>query len=134
MPDPEALARIDIDRQLEEAGWIVQDRHQMNFFAGEGVPIREVSIPGGGEADYLLVAGGKAIGILEAKAVGTTLKGVEIQTHRYAQVLPDHIPAWRLPLPMLYESTGKETQFTNLLEPHPRSRRVFSFHRPETLV
>jgi hypothetical protein len=28
MPDPEALARIDIDRQLEEAGWIVQNHHQ----------------------------------------------------------------------------------------------------------
>ncbi len=35
---------------------------------------------------------------------------------------------------MLYESTGKETRFTNLLEPEPRSRNVFSFHQPETLM
>ena len=53
MPDPEALARIDIDRQLEAAGWIVQDRHQLNIHAGPGVAVREVSIPGAGEADYL---------------------------------------------------------------------------------
>jgi type I restriction enzyme, R subunit len=133
MPDPEALARIEIDDLLAQAGWVVQDRNRLNLSAGEGVAIREVSIPGAGEADYLLVVGGKAIGILEAKAAGTTLKGVEVQTAGYAQTLPDHIPSWRLPLPMLYESTGKETQFTNLLDPEPRSRRVFSFHRPATL-
>ena len=133
MPDPEALAREEIDRQLALAGWIVQDRKALNLFAGEGVAIREVSIPGAGETDYLLVAGGRALGIVEAKPVGATLKGVEIQTQGYAQSLPGHIPVWRLPLPMLYESTGKETQFTNLLEPEPRSRRVFAFHRPDTL-
>ncbi len=133
MPDPEALAREEIDRQLALAGWIVQDRSALNLFAGAGVAIREVSLPGAGETDYLLVVGGRAVGIVEAKPVGATLKGVEVQTQGYAQALPGHIPVWRLPLPMLYESTGRETQFTNLLEPEPRSRRVFAFHRPETL-
>jgi len=133
MPDPEALAREEIDRQLALAGWIVQDRDQLNLFAGAGVAIREVSLPGAGETDYLLVAGGRTVGIVEAKPVGATLKGVEVQTQGYAQAMPGHIPVWRLPLPMLYESTGRETQFTNLLEPEPRSRRVFAFHRPETL-
>ena len=28
--------------------------------------------------------------------------------------------------------SGVETQFTNLLDPEPRSREVFTFHRPET--
>src|SRR5690606_26439785 len=32
-----------------------------------------------------------------------------------------------------YQSTGIETRFTNLLDPDPRSRQVFSFHRPRTL-
>lgn len=64
MPDPEALAREDIDRQLALAGWIVQDRDQLNIFAGEGVAIREVSIPGAGVTDYLLVTGGRAVGIV----------------------------------------------------------------------
>jgi type I site-specific restriction endonuclease len=115
MPDPD-LARIDIDHQLEEAGWIVQDRYQMNIFAGEGVPIREVSTPDAGEADYLLVAGGKAIGILEAKAVGTTLKGAENSVHGHgwfrsvvnqqvgqANVNDTKLKALRFPMPPLAE-------------------------------
>lgn len=134
MPDPEALAREDIDRQLELAGWCVQDYHHINLYASQGVAIREVSIPGAGEADYLLVAGRRAIGIVEAKPRGTTLTGVELQTRVYANGLPDHIQSWRLPLPMLYESTGVETRFTSLLDPEPKSRRVFGFHRPETLI
>ena len=134
MPEPEALARIAIDRQLAAAGWVVQDRDALNLFAGPGIAIREVSIPGAGEADYLLVAGRRAVGIVEAKAEGTTLTGVETQTRVYAEGQLDGIPAWTLPLPMLYESTGKETRFTNLLDPEPRSRPVFTFHRPDTLV
>lgn len=50
MPEPEAIARIEIDRQLEAAGWVVQDRDRLNPFAGTGIAIREVSIPGAGEA------------------------------------------------------------------------------------
>ena len=133
MPNPEQLAREDIDRQLCLAGWVVQDRKAVNLFAGPGVAIREVSIPGAGEADYLLVARGKAVGIIEAKKRGDTLTGVELQTRVYAEQLPDHMKAWTLPLPMLYESTGIETRFTNLLEPEPRSRPTFGFHTPKTL-
>ncbi len=134
MPDPEALAREDIYRQLHLAGWIVQDRKEMNLFAGPGVAIREVTIPGAGEADYLLIADKRAVGIVEAKARGIPLTGVEPQTRIYAEGLTGFANPWVTPLPMLYESTGIETRFTNLLEPEPRSRPVFGFHRPETLV
>ena len=79
--------------------------------------MREVSIPGAGEADYLLIAGGKAIGILEAKAGRHHPQGRRDPDQHYAQGLPAFVPCWTLPLPMLYESTGKETQFTNLLDP-----------------
>jgi type I restriction enzyme R subunit len=33
-----------------------------------------------------------------------------------------------------YESTGIETHFTQGLDPQPRARSVFAFHRPETLA
>ena len=131
---PEQRARVQIDRLLMEAGWQVHDQKEANIHAALGVAIREFSLkPGHGEADYLLYVNGKACGVIEAKKEGATLKGVEVQSGRYAQGLPDALPAWRRPLPFLFESTGVETQFTNGLDPQPRSRRVFAFFRPELL-
>ena len=63
-----------------------------------------------------------------------TLTGVEVQSEKYSTGLPDNLPAHQRPLPFLYESTGAETQFTNRLDPEPRSRLVFSFHAPEALA
>jgi len=57
---PEERARRQIDMLLQQSGWIVQDRSQTNLAAGPGVAIREALLKGG-EADYLLFAGGKAI-------------------------------------------------------------------------
>lgn len=71
--------------------------------------------------------------MVEAKREGTTLTGVEIQTTKYSEGVPDNLPVPRRPLPFQYQSTGVETRFTNLLEPDARSRPVFSFHKPETL-
>jgi hypothetical protein len=88
---------------------------------------------GYGEADYLLFADRLAVGAIEAKPQGTTLTGVETQSARYGDGLPDKFSAPVRPLPFLYESTGVETFFTNRLDPEPRSRPVFTFHRPETL-
>ena len=76
----------------------------------------------------------KAAGVVEAKPEGSTLTGVEVQSEKYSTGLPDNLPAHQRPLPFLYESTGAETQFTNRLDPEPRSRLVFSFHTPETLA
>ena len=56
---PEAKARENIDRQLTEAGWIVQTRDQANVSAGRGVAIEEFPLKSGyGEADYLLYVDG----------------------------------------------------------------------------
>jgi len=53
MPEPEQIAREKIDRMLKAAGWIIQDRGQMNLVAGPGVAVREFSLETG-YADYLL--------------------------------------------------------------------------------
>jgi type I restriction enzyme, R subunit len=133
MTTPEAHARNEIDALLIAAGWIVQDRAQLNLAAGRGVAVREFALKTG-YTDYLLFVDRKAIGAIEAKAVGIPLSGVEAQSEKYSVGLPDLPPAWRKPLPFVYESTGVETFFTNGLDPVPRSRRVFAFHRPETLA
>lgn len=130
---PEEKARQEIDHQLTLCGWVIQDRADMNISAGRGVAIREFPLTVG-EADYLLYADGKAIGTVEAKPAGYTLTGVERQSAKYVNALPEGVPYYRLPLPFCYESTGKETQFTNLLDPDARSRLVFTFHRPDELL
>ncbi len=133
--DPEARAHELIREKLTAAGWVIQHYRNMNISASRGVAVREFSLkPGHGEADYLLYVDGKAAGVVEAKPVGHTLSGVEPQSQRYAEGLPDGLPAHFRPLPFLYLSTGIETRLTNLLEEDARSRDVFSFLRPETIA
>jgi type I restriction enzyme R subunit len=134
-PTPEQRAREAIDRLLAAAGWALQDFKSADLQAARGVALREFELnPGHGTADYLLYVDGKACGVVEAKKQGATLTGVEAQSARYAQGLPSALPAWRRPLPFVYESTGIETYFTQGLDPVPRARPVFAFHRPETLA
>ena len=130
---PEEKAREGIDAMLTAAGWDVQSKDAVNLSAARGVAIRELSFKTG-EPDYTLFVDGKAIGTTEAKPVRETLTGVEEQSTKYVSGVPFGLPSWKSPLPFCYESTGTETFFTNRLDPDPRSRRVFSFHRPETLL
>src|SRR4029077_9974869 len=134
MPSPAELAREKIDPLLQQCGWILQNRSTINLSAAQGVAIREALLKGGDEVDYLLFVDGKAIGTVEAKPEGYTLTGVEEQSGKYGKGLLDIYPKWREPVPFAYESTGVETQFTNQLDPSPKSRNVFAFHKPETLL
>src|SRR5450759_3199212 len=135
MPEtPEQKARREIDADLAVAGWIVQDRDNLDLTAGRGIAVREFPMKSGfGFADYLLYLDRKAVGAVEAKAEGT-LTGVEAQSAKYAAGLPDNLPAHKRPLPFLFESNGSVTYFTNGIDPIPRSRQVFNFPRPETLA
>jgi type I restriction enzyme R subunit len=133
--DPEARARMEIDRQLGACGWIVQDYKKLNLGAGVGVAVREFKMSGGYDAaDYLLFVNRQAVGVIEAKKAGSTLTGVEWQSAKYASGLPDNISALVKPLPFAFESTGVETRFTNGFDADPASRQVFTFYRPETLA
>ncbi len=134
VPD-ESEAREHIDRLLKAAGWDVVDASQANIIGTRGVAIREFALrQGHGFADYLLYVDSKAAGVIEAKKQGVTLTGVETQSAKYTKGLPDGLPCWNNPLPFSYQSTGIESRFTNGLDPEPRSRAVFAFHRPETLA
>lgn len=136
MPDlnPEQRARQLIDAQLLACGWHVQDFKAADFSAGRGIALREVPLKTG-PCDYLLLVDRRAVGIIEAKKQGATLSTVAEQSGRYANSLPDFLAAGVTgQLPFLYESTGVETLFRDERDPDPRSRRVFAFHRPETLA
>lgn len=133
--EPEELAREKIDELLTSAGWTIQDRAELDPSAGLGVAVREFPIEGVGEADYILYVNGKAAGVLEAKKEGKTLSGVAEQSEKYMAGFPAWIEnKWADDLVFDYESTGSETIFRDMRDPKPVSRRVFAFHRPETLL
>lgn len=131
---PEAQARNEIDRLLEQAGWLLQTREDMNLGAGPGVAVTEFKMKSDhGFVDYMLFLDEIPVGIVEAKPAGTTLAGVEPQAMQYATGLPDELDAPFNPLPFIYISTGAVTVFFNNWDPKPRTREVFSFARPETM-
>ncbi len=135
LPRREARARKAIDGQLVAAGWVVQSQDALNLSAGRGVAVREFTLEKPhGRVDYLLFIGGKPAGVIEAKPEGTTLTEVEHQSGKHVSGLPSWMAPVVYPLPFIYESTGAETRFTNGYDPEARSRRVFTFHRPETLA
>ncbi|OUN01596.1 MAG: restriction endonuclease subunit R [Firmicutes bacterium ZCTH02-B6] len=130
---PEQRARDQIDNLLVAAGWQLQTKDTMNVFASTGVAVRELQTTEG-PADYVLFVDGKPVGVIEAKRAeeGFRLTVHEDQTDRYRTTkikLLDNAT----PLRFAYESTGELTRFTDYLDPKPRSRPVFAFHRPETL-
>lgn len=135
----EARARKRIDEQLVQAGWSVQDKKDLNLFAGPGVAVREaVMKPGHGRVDYLLYVDKAVVGVIEAKPLGTPLSGVEWQSAMYADGLPADVRlaarTHQRRLPFVFESSGVETHFTNGFDPAPRARLIINVPRPETLA
>ena len=105
----------------------------LDFTASRGVAVREFPLKAG-FADYMLFVNRQAVGVVEAKKEGTTLGGVDTQSGKYLDGLPVHVQRVGTPLPFAYESTGVETVYRNVRDPDYRSRRVFSFHKPQTLL
>ena len=134
MPEtPEQKARRDIDAKLAASGWIVQDKNAIDFNAGPGIAVREYQTDIG-PADYVLFVDKTPCGVVEAKKddIGQNITTVEEQTAGYGKAKLKWIKN-RQPLPFLYEATGIITRFTDVRDPRPRSREMFSFHRPETM-
>ncbi len=132
--NPEQIARDAIDAQLRASGWAVQPKDAIDFHVGEGQAVREYSTDTG-PADYVLFIGGKPVGVIEAKkeTLGHTITIAEDQTSDYAAAKLRYVQHSGIPLPFLYQATGVIIRFTDQRDPKPRSREVFSFHRPETL-
>jgi len=131
---PEQIARDAIDAQLRAAGWVIQSKDAINFHEGQGQAVREYTTDTG-PADYVLFVDGQPVGVIEAKkeTLGQTITAVEDQTAGYAAAQLKWVQSTGAPLPFLYEATGVLTRFTDQRDPKPRSREVFTFHRPETL-
>ncbi len=130
--DPEQRARDIIDKQLIACGWVIQDKNKLNLNAGFGIVVRYYLTQGGKETDYVMFVDKKPVGVIEAKREeeGVRLTVHETQSEEYATSKLKYLN--NDPLPFVYESTGDITRFTDFRDPKPRSRPVFTFHRPET--
>ncbi len=128
---PEQLARDEIDSALQRSGWIVQKKNAINLRAGLGVAVCEYQTAVG-PADYVLFVDSKPVGLIEAKREeeAVRLTTHEEQSTEYANAKLKYLS--NDPLPFVYESTGEVTRFTDYRDPKPRSRPVFTFHRPQT--
>ena len=100
----EERARINIDDLLEQAGWAAQDAGAVNLYASNGLAVREFRLKPGHGTADCLL----------------------YVIHNAAGVVEAKPEGPTL--------IGAETQFTNRIDPEPRSCRVFSFHIPETLA
>ncbi|MFC3417156.1 type I restriction endonuclease subunit R [Algoriphagus hitonicola] len=131
--NPEQIARDLIDSQLEQAGWLVKSKNEVNLSGGKGIAVREYQTSSG-PADYVLFVDRKPVGVIEAKREeeGERLTVVEDQSREYATSKLKYLK--HDDLPYVYESTGTITRFTDYNDPKPRSRPVFHFHKPETLA
>ena len=130
--NPEQIARDKIDKMLIDTGWVVQSKGKIDLSANKGVAVREYQTDVG-PADYVLFVERKPVGIIEVKREdeGFHLTSVEEQSNEYAGAKLKYLK--NEPLPFIYDSTGTLTRFTDKRDPKPRSRRVFSFHRPGTI-
>ena len=131
--NPEQIARDRIDQLLHDAGWVIQHNNKIDFGAGLGLAIREYPTDSG-PADYALFVDRKPVGVIEAKREeeGYRLTVVEKQSGTYADSKLKYLN--NKPLDFLYESTGVVTRFTDRRDPKYRSRPIFSFQRPETIL
>ena len=132
--NPEQIARDKIDTMLAAAGWIVQDHQMPDLGAGLGIALREYPTDTG-PTDYLLIVDKKPCGLIEAKkfSLGYSLAEVEKQSEEYANANLK-IYGKKYFIRFVYESTGIVTRFRDRKDPKPRSREVFSFLRPETML
>ena len=131
--NPEQKARDFIDQMLIAAGWAVQSKKKVDLSANMGVAVREYQTDVG-PADYVLFVDRKPVGVIEAKREeeGERLTAHEDQSSDYAKSKLKYLQ--NDPLPFVYESTGVLTRFTDYRDPKPRSRPVFHFHQPQTLL
>ncbi len=110
---PEQIARDNIDKMLEGAGWKVQHKKKIDFSVGLGVAVCEYQTDVG-PADYVLFVDGNAVGVIEAKPEdsGHKITTVEEQSAGYAAAKLKWVNNEE-PLPFVYESTGVITRFTD---------------------
>lgn len=131
---PETKSRLVIDKKLSECGYVLQDMMEFNPAAALGVAVREYPTDSG-PVDYLLFINKIPVGVVEAKATGKgeSLTSVAEQSKRYIESDLKFVKT-QTHIRFAYEATDVLTHFCDYADEKARSREIFTFHQPETLL
>ena len=133
---PEQKARVKIDRQLLDAGWVVVSRDDYDPTSASAV--REALMKGNTESDYLLFVDNRAIAVVEAKRKEDPLgPKVQSQVEDYSR----HPQSWyglRFPaqnqIPLVYLANGEKIYFKNMLQPDSDYVELKKMHSPKEML
>ena len=131
---PEELARVKIDKQLNNAGWDIIARNE--YLPNSTVAVKEALMKGNTESDYLLFIDGKAIAVVEAKKEANNL-GDEVAAQ--AESYSANPQAWYAlwvdeMIPLVYLANGNKIYFKNMLVPDSDYEELSAMHSPKKML
>lgn len=131
---PEELARIKIDKQLNDAGWDIVSR--LDYIPNTTSAVKEALMQGGKESDYLLFVEDKAIAVVEAKKEENSLgEDVARQAEHYAVTPQSWYGLWfSNQIPLVYLANGKKIYFKNMLIPDSEYVEIPAMHTPKQML
>ena len=131
---PEELARVKIDKQLNDAGWDIVSR--MDYMPNTASAVKEALMQGSKESDYLLFVEDKAIAVVEAKKEENLLgDDVAIQAENYAITPQNWYGLWfNNQIPLVYLANGKKIYFKNMLIPDSEYEEIPAMHTPKQML
>lgn len=131
---PEELARVKIDKQLNNAGWDIIARNE--YLPNSTVAVKEALMKENTESDYLLFVDGKAIAVVEAKKEANNL-GEEVAAQ--AEFYSANPQAWYAlwvdeMIPLVYLANGNKIYFKNMLVPDSDYEELSAMHSPKKML
>ena len=131
---PEELARVKIDKQLNNAGWDIISRNE--YLPNSTVAVKEALMKGNTESDYLLFVDGKAIAVVEAKKESNKLGDeVAAQAEFYSANPQDWYALWMDGMiPLVYLANGNKIYFKNMLIPDSEYEELSAMHSPKKML
>ena len=131
---PEELARVKIDKQLNNAGWDIIARNE--YLPNSTVAVKEALMKGNTESDYLLFVDGKAIAVVEAKKEANNLGAdVAAQAEFYSANPQNWYALWiEGIIPLVYLANGNKIYFKNMLVPDSEYEELSAMHSPKKML
>ena len=131
---PEELARVKIDKQLNNAGWDIIARNE--YLPNSTVAVKEALMKENTESDYLLFVDGKAIAVVEAKKEANNLGDeVAAQAEFYSANPQVWYALWvDKMIPLVYLANGNKIYFKNMLVPDSDYEELSAMHSPKKML